>query len=81
MPDTISPSQHGPFPTPKARRPTRLGRSSSVVYDMLGRVVQQIATDPDGIGAEVAPVTTYTFDANGNLLAEADPLGSVTASA
>ncbi len=57
---------------------TRLGRSSSVVYDWLGRVVQQIATDPDGIGSQEAAVTTYAFDANGNLLAETDPLGSVT---
>jgi len=58
---------------------TRPGRSSSVVYDALGRVVGQVATDPDGIGSEEAPVTTYAFDANGNLLSETDPLGSVTA--
>ncbi len=31
---------------------TRLGRSSSVVCDMLGRVVQEITTDPDGIGGK-----------------------------
>ncbi len=31
---------------------TRVGRSSSVVYDMLGRVVKRIATDPDGIGGK-----------------------------
>lgn len=56
---------------------TRLG-SSSVVYEALGRVVKRIATDPDRIGGEAAPVTSYGFDANGNMLSETDPLGSVT---
>ena len=57
---------------------TRLGRSSSTVYDSLGRVVQQISVDPDGIGSEEASVTSYTFDAGGSLLTETDPLGNVT---
>ena len=52
----------------------RLGRSNSTVYDALGRVVKQIAIDPDGIGSASAPVITHAYDAMGRLLTQTDPL-------
>jgi RHS repeat-associated protein len=57
---------------------TRPGRSSSVVYDALGRVVQQIATAPDGIGSQETPITINAYDAAGRLVSVTDPLGSTT---
>ena len=57
---------------------THLARTSSVEYDMLGRAAEVTQTDPDGIGSDSDPVTTYAFDANGSLLRETDALGNTT---
>jgi RHS repeat-associated protein len=59
------------------RYPSAL-RTTSFVYDALGRVVQTTLPDPDGAGPQVAPVSHATYDALGNVLTTTDPLGNVT---
>jgi RHS repeat-associated protein len=55
-----------------------LGRISNVHYDQAGRKIRLMAADPDGAGPLSSPVTTYTLDAAGNVLALRDPLNRST---
>jgi RHS repeat-associated protein len=59
------------------RYPSAL-RTTSFVYDALGRVVQTTLPDPDGAGPQLAPVSHATYDALGNVLTTTDALGNVT---
>jgi RHS repeat-associated protein len=47
-------------------------------YDNLNRRFRVTLPDPDGTGGDAAPVTSYTFDNNGNVLTITDPIGNVT---
>lgn len=53
-------------------------RSSQFSYDALGRKIREIQPDPDGSGPLTRPVTSWTYDADGNLLSLTDPRGSIT---
>jgi YD repeat-containing protein len=62
-----------------------LGRTTQYMHDNLGRTIQQIAPDPDDYTASggtnqglTSPVTSYAYDAKGNLTATTDPLGYTT---
>jgi len=47
-------------------------------YDKLGRITAMIQAEPDGLGLSTRPTTTYTYDANGNLVSVTDPRGFTT---
>ena len=51
---------------------------TSYDYDKLGRLETITAPDPDGAGPLSSPLTSYTYDAAGNLESETDPLENVT---
>jgi RHS repeat-associated protein len=55
-----------------------LGNTSYTLLDERGRVLQERLADPDGIGKQFAPVTTYEYDAVGNVTMSRDALGSET---
>jgi RHS repeat-associated protein len=55
-----------------------LNRSSQFSYDALGRKIREIQPDPDGSGPLTRPVTSWTYDADGNLLSLTDPRGFIT---
>ncbi len=56
-----------------------LGRQTTYVVNATnGNTTSMTQPDPDGAGPLAAPVTSYTYDAAGNLLTETDPLGNVT---
>ena len=50
---------------------------TSYEYDNANRLVRITGPDPDGAGAQSAPVTTYSYDDVGNRLSEVDPRGNV----
>ncbi|MEJ7590407.1 MAG: Ig-like domain-containing protein, partial [Planctomycetaceae bacterium] len=53
-------------------------QTSVYSYDNLNRLIQLTQPDPDGAGSQTAPVTSYTYNANGNRITETNPLGKVT---
>ena len=53
--------------------------SSSFEYDALGRKTKESQADPDGTGPLGRPVTSFVYDADGNLTAVTDPRGFTTA--
>ena len=53
--------------------------SSSFEYDALGRKTKETQADPDGSGPLGRPVTSFVYDADGNLTAVTDPRGFTTA--
>lgn len=53
--------------------------SSSFEYDALGRKTKETQADPDGTGPLGRPVTSFTYDADGNLASSTDPRGFTTA--
>jgi len=50
-------------------------------YNEAGRLEQVLSPDPDGVGPQGAPLTTYTYDLNGNLASTTDPNGNATPTA
>ncbi len=52
--------------------------TSTYVYDNINRLIQMTQPDPDGAGSQTAPVSSYTYNANGNRITETNPLGKVT---
>jgi uncharacterized delta-60 repeat protein/RHS repeat-associated protein len=55
-----------------------LGRTTSYVYDNLGRKIEEIDPDPStGSDDSGSPKTFWGYDANGNVAAVENPLGSV----
>ncbi|UBF30105.1 FG-GAP-like repeat-containing protein (plasmid) [Kovacikia minuta CCNUW1] len=55
------------------------GNRTVYSYDLnTNRLMGVTGADPDGSGPLAAPVTTYTYDANGNQLTVTDPNGNVT---
>ena len=52
--------------------------STTYTFDNIDRLIQVTQPDPDGTGSQTAPVTNYTYDANGNRVTETNPLGKVT---
>jgi YD repeat-containing protein/autotransporter-associated beta strand protein len=52
--------------------------STHYEYDALGRKTKQTQADPDGAGPLARPITTFSYDADGNLLAVTDPRGFTT---
>jgi len=61
-------------------RPATFNASASYtteeVYDGLNRKTQEKMPDPDGSGSR--PITSFAFDATGNLASTTNPLGAVT---
>ncbi|MBL8815478.1 MAG: RHS repeat protein, partial [Planctomyces sp.] len=57
---------------------TSLDSTTSYTYDNINRLIQLTQPDPDGVGGQSAPVTSYTYNANGNRVTETNPLGKVT---
>jgi RHS repeat-associated protein len=53
--------------------------SSSFEYDALGRKTKETQADPDGTGPLGRPVTSFAYDADGNLSSVTDPRGFTTA--
>jgi RHS repeat-associated protein len=53
--------------------------SSSFEYDALGRKTKEMQADPDGTGPLGRPVTSFAYDADGNLASITDPRGFTTA--
>ncbi len=45
-----------------------LGRSTTTIYDNLGRAITVNSPDPDGVGSQLAPRVDYVYDAMGNVL-------------
>ncbi len=52
--------------------------TTTYTYDHLNRKTSETDPDPDGTGGLSAPVTTYTYDADGNMLTLTDPTLNVT---
>lgn len=50
-------------------------RSSHFSYDALGRKIRETQADPDGSGPLSRPVSSWTYDADGNQLSLTDPRG------
>jgi RHS repeat-associated protein len=53
--------------------------SSHFEYDALGRKTKETQADPDGTGPLGRPLTSFAYDANGNLTSLTDPRGFTTA--
>jgi RHS repeat-associated protein len=53
--------------------------SSHYEYDALGRKTKETQADPDGAGPLGRPVTSFIYDADGNLTSVIDPRGFTTA--
>ena len=53
--------------------------SSHFEYDALGRKTKETQADPDGSGPLGRPVTSFAYDADGNLTSVTDPRGFTTA--
>jgi RHS repeat-associated protein len=53
--------------------------SSHFEYDALGRKTKETQADPDGTGPLGRPVTSFAYDADGNLTSVTDPRGFTTA--
>jgi RHS repeat-associated protein len=53
--------------------------SSHFEYDVLGRKTKETQADPDGTGPLGRPVTSFAYDADGNLTSVTDPRGFTTA--
>jgi RHS repeat-associated protein len=53
------------------------GATTAYTYDRYGRTLTVTNPDPDGSGAQTAPVTTYTYDRAGQLLETIDPTGAL----
>ena len=53
-------------------------RSTHFEYDALGRKTSETQADPDGTGPLARPVTSFSYDADGNLLTVTDPRGFTT---
>jgi autotransporter-associated beta strand protein/YD repeat-containing protein len=53
--------------------------SSHFEYDALGRKTKETQADPDGTGPLGRPVTSFAYDADGNLASVTDPRGFTTA--
>ena len=47
-------------------------------YDNLGRKTREWQPDPDGVGPLARPVTSFAYDADGNLTSVTDPRGFTT---
>ena len=52
------------------------GNTTTFAYDNANRLVSTTGPDPDGAGPLAAPVTTNTYDANGNLASTVEPRGN-----
>ncbi len=52
--------------------------TTTYVYDNVNRLIQMTQSDPDGAGPQSAPVSNYTYNANGNRVTETNALGKVT---
>jgi len=52
--------------------------STHYEYDNLGRRTKETQADPDGSGPLARPVTVFSYDLDGNLLAVTDPRGFTT---
>ena len=56
-----------------------LGHVTSYVYNGLGEQIETVAPDPaTGLDDAGSPVTTTSYDADGNVLGVTDPLGHTT---
>ena len=56
-----------------------LGDTTTYEYDALGRLMKETLPDPDGAGEPLeSPVTTYKYDAGGNLVGVIDALENET---
>jgi YD repeat-containing protein len=55
-----------------------LGDVTTYAYDNLYRRVSTTQPDPDAGGALSAPVTSFSYDAAGNMTSLTDPVGNVT---
>ncbi|MDA1229163.1 MAG: hypothetical protein O2856_00185 [Planctomycetota bacterium] len=55
-----------------------LDQTTTYTYDNVNRLTQVTEPDPDGAGSQTAPVSNYTYNANGLRLTETNPLGEVT---
>jgi RHS repeat-associated protein len=53
-------------------------RTTDYHYDNLGRKLEEVAPPPDPLQPTVRPTNTFSYDAAGNLLSSADPLGHTT---
>ena len=53
--------------------------SSHFEYDALGRKTKETQADPDGTGPLGRPLTSFAYDADGNLTSVTDPRGFTTA--
>ena len=51
--------------------------TTSYVYDNAGHLASTTGPDPDGAGPLTAPVSSYSYDANGNRSSMVDPNGNV----
>lgn len=54
------------------------GNVTAYKYDVMNRLIQQVDADPDGAGAQQAPVTLFGYDAAGNLIETTDANGNTT---
>ena len=56
-----------------------LGNKTQYFYNYLNELVKEQDPDPDGpVGPLASPLTTYTYDPDGNLVSQTDALGHVT---
>ena len=62
----------------KASMNNPLDNTTTYAFDNVNRLTQVTQPDPDGAGSQSAPVTNYTYNANGNRVTETNPLGKVT---
>ena len=52
--------------------------TTTFAYNDANQIISETGPDPDGGGPLAAPVTTYTYDANGNLASTVEPRGNAS---